>query len=112
MTGKIGRTGLRDEKVSKMLGISKKTYYPLMDRDEDFLHSIRGGRAYYYLKCDEAAVKGEMSATMYVFFAKTKWKHFYPQEDREVQPQKVEVNLTDEQTMKILEIAGQGDVQL
>ena len=104
---KLVSSGLTVESITQVLDISRTTYYELIARDKNFSDTIKKGRAYDYLACDEAVKQNNLSPTTYIYFSKTKWKDFYPQEDREVQPQKVEVNLTDEQAMKILEIAGQ-----
>ena len=104
---KLAEKGCSHEVIANALDISKRTLYALMERDKDFLHRIKKGVVEHFLDCEEKVTNNQMSPTAFIYFSKTKWKHFYPQEDREVQPQKVEVNLTDEQSMKILEIAGQ-----
>jgi predicted DNA-binding transcriptional regulator AlpA len=75
-------TGLPMDLVAKELGIPRSTLYQYMNANPEFEERIRLGRARHYKQCEKDVQSGKMDKGLYTFFAKTKWKDIFPQEER------------------------------
>lgn len=75
-------TGLGATYIAKAFDVDNQTIYNLMERDSKFFEAIKKGTIKHYLMCDELANNGDMSPTQYIYYSRTKWKNFYPQEDK------------------------------
>ncbi|WP_440682120.1 hypothetical protein [Cysteiniphilum halobium] len=100
----LAEEGLSLENIAKALGISDFALRDLRRRDESFSLALKKGRALEYLSCNKSLKSGDLTPAAYIYFSKTKWKNFYPQEDKQAES-KVNIQLTDDQALKIREIA-------
>ena len=77
---KMAESGLCAPTIAKAFGVDTETVYNLMDRDAAFFGAIKKGHIKHYLKCDALLNDGELTPTACIYFSRTKWRGFYPQE--------------------------------
>ena len=91
--------------IASALSISERTLYNLKNQNEEFLHTIKRGRALEFIEMNQAVKRNEVSPTTYIYFSKTKWKNFYPQETKEIeQPKTNTVEMTEELALKLMDV--------
>lgn len=83
LLGNLIRIGMSMKDIAKELGVSESTLYNLFKKNTDFLQTIKKGRLKHYLKCTELVESGDFHVALYIYYSKTKWRSFYPQEQKE-----------------------------
>ena len=101
---RLAKHGYSKKSIAAALGINETTLYEILARNEEFSKCIKKGFAEHCVNAEDRVLDGNLSPTQYIYWSKTKWKNFYPQEDKQVES-KVNIHLTDEQALKIDEIA-------
>lgn len=81
----LSRTGLSAKYIAKSLGIAKSTFYEIIKKDKDFSDAIKKGGVKHYIDIERKILKNPkkppIAPALYIWWCKTKWKRFYPQED-------------------------------
>lgn len=81
---KLAKHGYSKKAIAKAMDIEEKTLYNIEDRNDAFLQCIKNGIVDYCIKVEDMVISGDISPTQYIYWSRTKWKHFYPQEEKQV----------------------------
>lgn len=102
---KLAKFGYSKKAIAQALGIDEPTLYAVEERDPAFLKSIKSGMVDHCLRIEELYEDGEISPTQYIYWSKTKWRSFYPQEqkvDEVITPPKIQVEFINREQAKAL----------
>ena len=103
---RLAKHGYTKKAIASALGFHETTFYEIMSRDEEFSKSIKRGIAEHCADSEDRVLAGNLTPTQYIYWSKTKWKNFYPQETREVeQPKTNTVEMTEELALKLIDVA-------
>lgn len=80
---KLASFGYSKKAISQALNIDETTFYDIEKRDSNFSQSIKNGIVDHCLRIEELYEAGDISPTQYIYWSKTKWRSFYPQEIKE-----------------------------
>ena len=78
----LAQEGLTEEQIAKALGVAYSTFREIKDRDKNFSAAIKKGRVAEYIEANRQIKAEGIPPALYIYWSKTKWKHFYPQEDK------------------------------
>jgi len=104
---KLAESGLPAYAICNALGIAENTLKKLRKKSVELDAAIKGGLASHYAQAEEKIWRGELPPTMYIYWSKTKWRNFYPQE-KLPEPEETKINLTNEQALAIRKIYKEG----
>ncbi len=80
---KMAAKGYSKKAIAKALEIDETPLYELAKRDEDFSKCIKRGVIEHCLDAEDKITEGKLSPTTYIYWSKTKWREFYPQEEKQ-----------------------------
>lgn len=78
----LAEEGITLKQIALALGVADSTMKELRKRDERFSAAIKRGRVAEYIKANRQLKNSEggIPPAIYIYWSKTKWKNFYPQE--------------------------------
>ena len=80
---KLASFGYSKKAIADALEINESTLYEIQARDSKFSKCIKRGVVNHCLRIEEMYEQGEISPTQYIYWSKTKWRSFYPQENQQ-----------------------------
>lgn len=104
---KLAESGLPISAIAVAMGIAENTLAKLRKKSPELDAALKGGVASHYAMAEEKVINGSLSPTMYIYWSKTKWRNFYPQE-KIPEPEEAKINLTNEQALAIRKIYKDG----
>ena len=104
---KLAESGLSFSAIAVAMGIAENTLAKLRKKSVELEQALKGGIASHYAQAEDKVLNGSLPPTMYIYWSKTKWRNFYPQEKLPEQ-EEPKINLTDEQALEIRKIYNQG----
>ncbi len=90
--------GYTKKSIARALEIPEDKLYAIINRDDKFRESIKKGVINHCLNIEDKFLEGEITPAQYIYWSKTKWKNFYPQEDKAPTLEPINITFSQDNT--------------